>query len=541
MADLKQLEAAFIKADEAGNTEDAQAFANEIKRMRSAQVSAPKSETMPANAGAVNLAASVVGTPVDAVTNVLNLGIAGAGRLTGTTPDLIKAPVGSSDWIRQKARETGMAGLSPDNPTPNSKMGTAQYDFVSRGGVVPGGALPAASSMVAEKIGGPQWAGVGSMVPSALRTAAAELPRPALSPQKQLLVNEGVALTPGQIMGGGTQRLEDAATSIPILGDFIRAAQRRGHESFDVAAINRALAPIGATVPRGMPVQQAVAYARARLGDSYDRLLPNLRGDLNAPLGAGALPVQAGQAAGPTFAQELQTIRGMGANLPEPQRGQLGRIIDREVLGRFTPSGIASGETLKQIESELGRLAKDFRRSDNYDTRTLGNGVQEIQAAMRRMVESVNPQHQGQLAAINEGYANFKKVQNAAASIGAKDSVFTPAQLQRSVRSGDTSKDKRAFSEGNALMQDLSSSGRAVLSQSVPDSGTPFRGALMYGLSHPLNATIAGAPIAIGSAAYSPLGQTAIQSLLTGRVQPVNESSALQRLLQQILIENQQQ
>ena len=42
---------------------------------------------------------------------------------------------------------TGAPGLSPDNPTPDSKMGTAQYDFVSRGGFIPGGALPAAGSM----------------------------------------------------------------------------------------------------------------------------------------------------------------------------------------------------------------------------------------------------------------------------------------------------------------------------------------------------------------------------------------------------------
>lgn len=41
MADLSQLERAFVKADEAGNTEDAAAFAAEIKRMRAAPA-APK-------------------------------------------------------------------------------------------------------------------------------------------------------------------------------------------------------------------------------------------------------------------------------------------------------------------------------------------------------------------------------------------------------------------------------------------------------------------------------------------------------------------
>jgi len=300
-----------------------------------------------------------------------------------------------------------------------------------------------------------------------------------------------------------------------VLGDAIKAAQRRGFESFDAAALNRALQPIGQKLPPNIKGNQAVEYAYGKLGDAYDNLLPNLRGDLNAIPGAGALPKTAGQAAPPSFRQELDSIRQMAQNLPEPQRGQVGRIIDREIIDRFTPQGKASGETLKEIESKLGGLSKKFGQSEDYDTRTMGDAVKEMQNSMRRMVENVNPDYQGQLAKINEGYANFKKVQNAASRVGAQEGVFTPAQLHAAVRAGDISKDKARFAEGNALMQDLSGAGKAVLGPTVPDSGTPLRAALMYALSHPLYAAAAGIPIGAASLAYTRPGQYLAQRMMT--------------------------
>lgn len=493
----------------------------------------------PTNAGLASLLASVVGLPMDTVQNAGNLATAAYGGakafLTGDAgPDLVRENIpGGSENIKAMLRSTGVSGLNPDNPTLGSKMGTAQYDFVSRGGIVPGGALPAAGSMIAEKIGGPQWAPVGAMAPAAVSAA---IPRPTMTPNKQILADEGVSMTPGQLYGGSLRRIEDAATSIPFVGDSIKGAQRRGIESFDAAAINRALGPIGVQLPRGVTGQRAVEFARTRLGDAYENLLPNLRGDLNAtPAAPNALPAYAGQPAPMSFQQELNGIRAMGQNLPPPQRRQLDRIIANEVETRFTQSGLANGQTLKNIESELGNLTRDFRRSDNYDTRLLGRAVEEVQASMRRMIENVNPAYQGELARINEGYANFKKVQAAAASIGAQEGVFTPAQLQRAVRAGDTTKDKRAFSEGDALLQDLSQAGKGVLSQSVPDSGTPFRTAVRGAMAHPLMATAAGIPIAAGAAAYSSPAQYVIQQMLTRPRQP----QTMQEIIQQAIIANQ--
>lgn len=486
-----------------------------------------KSAPLPANAGLASFGASMLGLPVDTVTNVLNLGIAGAGVATGTTPELIQAPVGSSEWLKQKLRGTGAAGLSPDNPTPDSKMGTAQYDFVARGGVIPGGGLPAAGSMIAEKIGGPAWAGVGALAPAAAGRAVAALPSMTPNtPQAQMLAKEGVPLTPGQIKGGAVKRMEDAATSIPVLGDAIKAAQRRGVEAFDAVAVNRALEPIGEKLPKGMTGSKAVEYAYGKLGDAYDNLLPNLKGDLNAG-GAASLRT------------DLDTIKQMGQNLPPSYRGQLNRIIENEVTKRFTPQGMASGETLKEIESKLGVLSKGMGRSENYDIRTLGGAVKEIQNSLRRMVERVNPEYQGELSKINDGYANFKITQGAAGSVGAQEGVFSPAQLHRAVRAQDVSKDKARFAEGNARMQDLSGAGKAVLPSAVPDSGTPLRAALMYALAHPLKAGALSIPIGAATLPYTPMGQGLLQRLGSAQpspsaVDPAIQQSALQSILSQL-------
>lgn len=67
------------------------------------------------------------------------------------------------------------------------------------------------------------------------------------------LLNAGVKLTPGQMAGGPAQRIEDAATSIPIAGDMISAAQKRSQESFNTAAINEAVEPGGVRLDKVGP------------------------------------------------------------------------------------------------------------------------------------------------------------------------------------------------------------------------------------------------------------------------------------------------
>lgn len=154
-----------------------------------AKLDAPKTQTMPANAGLANLAASVAGLPANTVESGINLiraaqgGIAGALGQPDWMPPLLSGSPGTSEWIKEQLRKTGQPGLSPDNPS-QSPMGRAQFDLMSRGGAIPGGALPAVGSMVAEKIGGPEWAGVGALLPQAGITAYNAARAPSLARQE---------------------------------------------------------------------------------------------------------------------------------------------------------------------------------------------------------------------------------------------------------------------------------------------------------------------------------------------------------------------
>ncbi len=139
-----------------------------------AEAQKPETKPLPANAGLANFIASTAGLPVDAVENVLNLAKAGVGTVATAAgrpdlaPELTSGSFGGSESIRRGLRATGVPGLSPDNPNPQSEGDTAQYNFVSRGGMLPGGVLPAAGSLVAEAVGGPEWAGVGALTPTAV-------------------------------------------------------------------------------------------------------------------------------------------------------------------------------------------------------------------------------------------------------------------------------------------------------------------------------------------------------------------------------------
>lgn len=94
----------------------------------------------------------------------------------------------------------------------------------------------------------------------------------------------------------------------------------------------------------------------------------------------------------------------------------------------------------------------------------------------------------------------------------------------------DRTKDKRAFSEGDALLQDLSAAGKDVMPSKIPDSGTAGR--MLGNMTTPngLLSTLLGAGAAIPlSAAYSKTGSRVINGAVNKGAIPIR--NALQRLL----------
>lgn len=390
----------------------------------------------------------------------------------GGLDQLIKTQEQQYQAARAKAGETGidwdrLGGniVSPANLAIASKIPQA----ASMTGKLATGALGGAGMSSLQPVTqGDYWdekrsqaavGGVTGLVAPMVTSAASRIVKPKSTPEVQTMLKEGVSVTPGQALGGSFKRTEEAATSLPIVGDIIKGAQRRGIYDFNKMAINKALAPIREKLPKDIDAgYKAVEYAGEKLSKAYDDILPNIKVKMD------------GQ-----FYADIAGLKKLASNLPDDKYNQFNRIIKNEVLDRFTDSGLATGSTLKEVESKLGKMYRGYLREQDYDTNHLGEAIQETLHSIRKLMQRQNPKYAKELKRINAGYANFMRVERAAGYSGAKEGIFTPSQLRGATKAMDTSKNKRQFSRGKALMQDVADAGESVISQKVPDSGTPYR------------------------------------------------------------------
>ena len=311
-------------------------------------------------------------------------------------------------------------------------------------------------------------AGIGALTGGVLHGGgqlASALVDPASSygPNVNTLIKAGVPLTTGQIVGGPLRTMEDSLTSIPFIGDTIKARQRDAMAGLNTAVINRSLAPIGETLPPGMVGHDAITYAQGKLGDAYNNLVPKLSAT-----------------ADPQLQQDLNGIvtnatRDYGLN----QSGQqnLFDMLHGQIVQKAGPGGAYSGDALKDIQSNLSYQARNFAKSQNPDQKNMADALFDARQAFNDFIARQNTNEAPQLNAINTGYANYARAEGASAA--SKTGIFTPSELNRAVKQGGT---RAQNASGNALMQDLSSAGIGVLPQTVPDSGTAMRRLMEFGM-----------------------------------------------------------
>lgn len=441
--------------------------------------------------------------------------IAGMGSAAVSAWEGIKGMAGKSDpeqvanqkIIAESAPIGNLAGnmaiLAPTALIPgvNTVTGSALVGGASNAMITPGDLKDRAKAATFGAGGG----AAGSKLSSLLSRAAPAT----VNPNAALLAREGVDLTPGQNAGGLLKSLEDKSTSIPFLGNVINNARRRGIDSFNRAAIDRAKLP-------GMQIDDigsgAMQELRQGLGQAYDDVLSRSHVD-------GLDPV---------YVQKMDDLKQLVSSLPVKEQRAFQQVLDREIGGRMAPNGMINAENLQAAKSGIGSQIDNFANSTDGYQRQLGQALKQADAELRDLVQRANPQNATDLKAIDLAYANFKRLQRAASGVGAEDGVFTPAQLHNAVRAMDKSKDKRAFSEGNALLQDLTSAGKEVLPSKIPDSGTAGR--MMNNLFSlgGLTSSIGGAAAAIPAyVAYSRTGSNAINGLVNNGAIPLK--AALQR------------
>lgn len=311
-----------------------------------------------------------------------------------------------------------------------------------------------------------------------------------------LLKESGVRPTVGQTLGGWAGRAEEKMQSLPIVGDAIAAARGRAVDQLNAAAINRATAPIGVKVDK--IGQEGIKEAGDALSAAYDDVLTGLKSVRFDP----------------QWQQDFGQLKTLAKGLPGPVRGTFANKVKTLIEDRISTAGGMTAQTMKELDSELGQMARRYGRSAVASEQDLGDAFLQAQALLRDQVGRNSPAAAGRLKDINTGWANLVRVEAAGKSAINNDGVFSPAQLNMGIRQGDKSTRGRGVARGTALMQDLGGAG-SRLGNKVPNSGTVDRmlmggAGLGAGLYDPMIPLGLGA----GALAYTP----AVQSLLRGLV-----------------------
>lgn len=361
--------------------------------------------------------------------------------------------------------------------------------------------IPADSSFGEEKA---KQAAAGAAFGGATGGIFGAIGRAAPTAQAKELLSAGVRVPPGRAAGGAAQRLEEGAQSIPIAGDVIRGAGRRAVEDFNRATFNKVLEPIGESLSPAAIGRVAVKESRVKIGNAYNAALDKIgRVDLDK-----------------TFSDEGTKIAGMTSALGDQTQRQFLNILRSRVFDKITPAGTMSAKTMKEVDSDIGRLAAGFKRSQDPNQQGLGEALFEIQASLRRNVErSAGPELAGQVQAANAAWAGWVRVADASSRAGSKEGVFSPAALRSAVQKAD----KRGFREGDARLQQWAESAEAVLGPTVPDSGTPFR---LLGTAG-LGGLLLDPTIAVGGAAMAAPYTNAGMRVATRLAQDADKAAAI--------------
>lgn len=440
--------------------------------------------------GGAQLLSHMVPSPVERLVNQANNWLADKTGLVAKLPE-----GGMDEYERQREASIQAARGGDTGPDWARTAGNvaASLPLGRLGGPLAGGATGALQPVTE----GDFWSGkakqvaegvVAGSAASGIAGVVARAAAPVLRNAARVLVDEGVTLTPGQVAGGAAKAAEDKATSIPILGDAIAAAQRRSIDTFNRAAINRTLEPIGQRLPRNLVAgREAIAHAGDRIGEVYDRVLPTVQFQLDHQ-----------------FANDVQSLNSLASYMPPAQRQQFASILKDRVVGRLTGRGGMDGSTTQQVRSELRNFVRNYRSSSDAAQRQLADAVATLDLHLGDAVARQNPAQAAALRAADEAYARLVRVEGAAGRRAISEGRFTPGDLLASIKSGDSSVRHRAFARGDALMQDLAEAAQNVIGNRYPDSGTTgralFAGGLATALGHP------GAVVGLGAGAlpYTP-------------------------------------
>ena len=433
----------------------------------------------------------------------------GVSQLNQNVEDQYQASRGSNAGSFDGGRLLGNV-INPTNVAIAARAPTGAT-LLSKAGIGAGsGALSAALNPV---YGNPEnfakdkatQVGLGAMFGGSLPVASAGVsrlisPKASTNPQLQQLLSEGVKPTIGQTLGGWAAKAEEKLQSLPIMGDMISSARNTANDTFANAAFNRALKPVGESLPQGLKGRDAVVYTENLLKDRYNNVLDKI----------GAITPDS------SFSENVAKLTSMVNKqvMPLAEKEKFTQAITT-IAQSMDKNKVITSDAFKALESSLGQDAAKLGMSTNIYEAKLAPAVKQLQVELRDMLKRQAGSAADELQSVNSGWANFKRVQDAASKLGADNGEFSPAQFQNAVSKLGN---KAAFARGSALGQDLGDAGKAILTGKVANSGTADR--LAYGVGAIGAGAISPAiPVGLtaGAAAYTQPMQNILRYLATTR------------------------
>jgi hypothetical protein len=286
--------------------------------------------------------------------------------------------------------------------------------------------------------------------------------------------------------------VQKARAAFPKLDRVLSGWEGRTPERFGIATVNQALEPINVTVPAGVKAGHGlIEFGQDALTDAYNEVLPHVS----------------------------LSRRGLPDLLPPedlvPERAQqFSKMVKSYLTDKFDASGAMDGQAFKKAESTLSSRAMQFKGSKDPDQRQLGEALENVVATMRDGLAAQNPQYAQRLQNINNSYAMFMRVQDAAARNADSKGIFTPYDLLQASKKSDKSSNKRAFASGRAMMQAFGEAGTLAISKGRADPGT----------ANEIMTTLVGETLGM---VHGPMGGAA--GAVAGRVAGAALEPALQR------------
>lgn len=352
------------------------------------------------------------------------LGKAGASTIGRVAPRLMGG-AGKAQFARNLATDAAYSGI---------------YGGMTQGDPLTGAAIGAAGSAGGQAIG----KGLG-VIAGGVRA----------SPAVQALRSRGIPLTLGQALGGKLKAAEDAASSIPLVGDVINARRMEGLQAFNRAAMNDAGAPVGASVNRvGL---EGANDLRQQISDAYERATRGARVPLDRQ-----------------FNTDLQAVALASRNLPPDYADRFAKAMDNRV-GPIATAGEMTGDAYQQAVRGIKGYRKQASQAAPGFEQDYKDALSKAQDALTAQMKRGGGQQVVEgLAKADEAYRNLKTLEdamgrNAGGTTTGETFTFTPSQLQRAGM-----KTQGKF-PGARPFADLADNAQGILPSQIPDSGTARR------------------------------------------------------------------